>query len=70
MLDDVPREYLVAQLVDRIAKKRPDLLTQNFAFYKNNDCTEECDLTDLVSSLGTANNVYRVYILAVPVAGE
>jgi len=70
VLDNVAFDSLIARLVDRMSEKRPDLVTQNFALFKNKECTEECALTDLVSSLGMSNNVYRVYIRPVPIAGK
>ena len=69
VLDNVQPTCHIARLGDLIVEKRPDL-NQNFAFYKNKECTEECELTDIVSSLRMANDVYLVYIRPEPVAGE
>ena len=68
VLRDVPSESFIAELCDLMQAKRKDL-TQSFAFYKNKECTEECDLTEPVSSLGVSNGVHRVYVRAVPAAG-
>ena len=70
VLYNVPTNNLIVQLVDGITEKRPDLLSHNFGFYKNKECTLACELTDVVSSLESpSNNVFRVYIRPEPAAG-
>ena len=64
VLDDLPSDCIIARLGDLIVAQRKDL-TQNFAFYRNKECTDECDLTDPVSSLGVSNGFHRVYIRAI-----
>ena len=68
VLRDVPSESFIAELGDRIVEVRQGL-PQDFSFFKNEECTEKCKVTDPVSSLGMLNNAYLVYIRAEPAAG-
>ena len=68
VLTNIKPDSFIVELADQIVSKRPDL-NKSFVFCKNKECTDECELIDLVSSLGKAKNAYVVFVRTVPAAG-
>ena len=67
--DNVPSIHVIAQLGGLIVERHPEI-PSNYKYYKDKQYTEECELTDSVTSLQKLNNIYVVYIRSAPIAGK